>query len=167
MSIKILLADDSEIVRRGIRQLLSAETEIEIVGEAADFAQTIQTVSDVKPEVIVLDLHMPGETNFSPQAVKSRLTHGLRLLTISLSNDEEAKALSKGFGAVVLLDKIDLASTLIPAIAQLGRKPRSVVAAYNELRSASIASKKPESELVRGTLGEVGQRGMSVEADPV
>jgi hypothetical protein len=63
------LADDSEIVRRGIRQLLSAETEIEIVGEAADFAQTVQMVSDVKPEVIVLDLHMPGETNFSPQAV--------------------------------------------------------------------------------------------------
>jgi len=130
MSIKILLADDSEIVRRGIRQLLlSAETEIEIVGEAADFAQTIQMVSDVKPEVIVLDLHMPGETNFSPQAVKSRLTRGSRLLAISLSNDEEAKALSEGFGAVVLLDKIDLARTLIPAIVQLGRKRRSAVAA--------------------------------------
>src|SRR5580700_218580 len=130
MSIKILLADDSEIVRRGIRQLLlSAETEIEIVGEAADFAQTIQMVSDVKPEVIVLDLHMPGETNFSPQAVKSRLTQGSQLLAISLSNDEEAKALSEGFGAVVLLDKIDLARTLIPAIVQLGRKRRSAVAA--------------------------------------
>jgi DNA-binding NarL/FixJ family response regulator len=127
MSIKILLADDSEIVRRGIRQFLSPETEI--VGEAANFAQTIQMVSDVKPEVIVLDLHMPGETNFSPQAVKSRLTHGSRLLAISLSNDEEAKALSEGFGAVVLLDKIDLARTLIPAIVQLGRKRRSAVAA--------------------------------------
>jgi len=129
MSIKILLADDSEIVRRGIRQLLSAETEFEIVGEAADFAQTIQMVSDVKPEVIVLDLHMPGETNFSPQAIKSRLTQGSRLLAISLSNDEEAKALSEGFGAVVLLDKIDLACTLIPAIVQLGQKRRSAVAA--------------------------------------
>jgi DNA-binding NarL/FixJ family response regulator len=128
MSIKILLADDSEIVRRGIRQLLSAETEIEIVGEAADFAQTIQMVSDVKPEVIVLDLHMPGETSFSPQAVKSRLNHGSQLLAISLSNDEEAKALAESFGASVLLDKMNLADTLIPSIVRLGQKRRSAVA---------------------------------------
>jgi len=128
MSIKILLADDSEIVRRGIRQLLSAETEIEIVGEAADFAQTIQMVSDVKPEVIVLDLHMPGETNFSPQAVKSRLNHGSQLLAISLSNDEEAKVLAESFGASVLLDKMNLADTLIPSIVRLGQKRRSAVA---------------------------------------
>jgi hypothetical protein len=45
-------------------------------------------------------------------------------LAISLSNDEEAKALSEGFGAVVLLDKIDLARTLIPAIVQLGHPVR-------------------------------------------
>lgn len=122
ISIKVLLADDSEIVRRGIRQLLSAETEIEIVGEAASFAQTIQIVSDVKPEVIVLDLHMPDETNFSPQAVKSHLNHGSRLLAISLSNDEEAKALAESLGASVLLDKMDLASTLIPTIMQLKRE---------------------------------------------
>jgi DNA-binding NarL/FixJ family response regulator len=122
ISIKVLLADDSEIVRRAIRQLLSAETEIEIVGEATNFAQTIQLVSDVKPEVIVLDLHMPDETNISPQAVKSHLNHGSRLLAISLSNDEEAKALAESLGASVLLDKMDLANTLIPTILQLKRE---------------------------------------------
>jgi two-component system response regulator DevR len=122
ISIKVLLADDSEIVRRGIRQLLSAETEIEIVGEAANFAQTIQIVSDVKPEVIVLDLHMPDETNFSPQVFKSHLNRGSRLLAISLSNDEEAKTLAESLGASVLLDKMDLANTLIPTILQLKRE---------------------------------------------
>jgi DNA-binding NarL/FixJ family response regulator len=128
MSIKILLADDSEIVRRGIRQLLATQTGIEIVGEAANFAQTIQMVSVMKPEVIVLDLHMPGETSFSPQAVKSRLNHGSQLLAISLSNDEEAKALAESFGASVLLDKMNLADTLIPSIVRLGQKRRSAVA---------------------------------------
>jgi two-component system response regulator DevR len=122
ISIKVLLADDSEIVRRGMRQLLSAQTEIEIVGEAANFHQTIQLVRNVKPEVIVLDLHMPDETNFSPQTVKSHLNRGSRLLAISLSNDEEAKALAEGFGAVVLLDKMNLANTLIPTIMQLKRQ---------------------------------------------
>jgi two-component system response regulator DevR len=122
ISIKVLLADDSEIVRRGIRQLLSAETEIEIVGEAANFAQTIQIVSGVKPEVIVLDLHMPDETNFSPQVVKSHLNRGSRLLAISLWNDEEAKTLAESLGASVLLDKMYLANTLIPTILQLKRE---------------------------------------------
>ena len=127
-SIKILLADDSEIVRRGIRQLLATQTGIEIVGEAASFAQTVLMVSVVKPEVIVLDLHMPGETNFSPQAVKSGLNHGSQLLAISLSNDEEAKVLAESFGASVLLDKMNLADTLIPSIVRLGQRRRSAVA---------------------------------------
>ena len=122
ISIKVLLADDSEIVRRGIRQLLSAETEIEIVGEAANFAQTTKIANDVKPEVIVRDLPMPDETNFSPQVFKSHLNRGSRLLAISLSNDEEAKTLAESLGASVLLDKMDLANTLIPTILQLKRE---------------------------------------------
>ena len=57
-----------------------------------------------------------------PQAVKSHVNQGSRLLAISLSIDEEAKALAEGFGAVVLLDKMNLASTLIPTIMQLKRE---------------------------------------------
>jgi DNA-binding NarL/FixJ family response regulator len=122
MSIKILLADDSEIVRRGIRQLVAAQTEIQIVAEAVDFAQTIQMANDLKPRVIVMDLHMPDEFNVTPQDMKSLLNHGSQLLAISLSNDEDAKELAESFGATILLDKIDLANTLIPTIMQLGRK---------------------------------------------
>jgi two-component system response regulator DevR len=62
-AIKIVLADDSEIVRRGIRQLLAAQTEIEIVGKAANFAQTIRMTRDLNPQVVILDLHMPDENN--------------------------------------------------------------------------------------------------------
>src|SRR5580692_13055440 len=75
-SIKVLLADDSEIVRRGIRQLLAAETEIEIVGEAVNFAQTIRMTRDLNPQVVILDLHMPDENNIRPQEVKSLVTLG-------------------------------------------------------------------------------------------
>ena len=122
MSIKILLADDSAIVCRGIRQLLAGQTEIEIVAEAANFAQTIQLANDVKPQVIVLDLHMPDETNVTPQGLKSHLNHDSRLLAISFSNDEETKVLAESFGAAALLDKTELASTLIPTILQLWRE---------------------------------------------
>jgi two-component system response regulator DevR len=125
VSITILLADDSEIVRKGIRQLLTTHSEIEILAEAANFAQTIQMTKDVKPQVIVMDLYMPDETSFTPQDVKSHLNNCSELLAISLSNDEDAKALAERLGATILLDKANLADTLIPSIVQLSQKRRS------------------------------------------
>jgi DNA-binding NarL/FixJ family response regulator len=128
LSIKVLVADDSEIIRRGIRQLLATETEIEIVAEAVDFAQTIQMVNDLKPRVIVMDLHMPDELNISAEDIKSQLNHGSQLLAISLSNHEETKGLAESYGASVLLDKMNLADTLAPTVVLLGRRAKSAAA---------------------------------------
>jgi two-component system response regulator DevR len=121
-SVKILVSDDSEIVRRGIRQLLSAHTGIEIVGEAANYAQTIQLVRDLRPEVVVLDLHMPDEKNHTPQEVKSHLDHKSQVVAISFWNDEATALLADRYGAVTFLDKTNLANTLIPTLAQLCEK---------------------------------------------
>jgi DNA-binding NarL/FixJ family response regulator len=122
ISVKVLLADDSEIVRRGIRQLLAAQIEIEIVGEAADFAQTIRMASELNPQVVILDLHMPDEKNISPQEVKSHLNHGSQVLVISVWIDEDSRELAESLGAAVFLDKMNLANTLIPTIMQLKRE---------------------------------------------
>src|SRR3984893_9918634 len=105
MPIKVLLADDSDVVRRAIRSLLEAQPEVELVGEAADFAQTIQMANKLKPQVIVMDLHMSEETSVKALNVKSLLNHGSLLLATSFSYDEDAKALAESFGAVTLLDK--------------------------------------------------------------
>jgi DNA-binding NarL/FixJ family response regulator len=121
MPIKVLLADDSEIVRRGMRQLLMAQPGIEIVAECSDFAQTIKMTRDLNPQLVILDLHMPDESNFPPQDVKSQLNPDVRVLAISFANDEETKDLAESIGAAVLLDKIDLAHRLIPTIMQLSR----------------------------------------------
>jgi two-component system invasion response regulator UvrY len=132
-SIKVLLADDSEIVRRGIRQLLAAETEIEIVGEAVNFAQTIRMTRDLNPQVVILDLHMPDENNIRPQEVKSLVTLGSQLLAISIWNEKDSKELAESLGADVLLDKMNLASTLIPTIMQLKRE-RGIAPAFRKTK---------------------------------
>jgi DNA-binding NarL/FixJ family response regulator len=121
-AVKILIADDSEIVRGGIRQLLSAEDEIAIVGEAASFAEVILMARDLEPNVVVLDLHMPDEINVPPQEVKSLLNRGSQLLAISVWNDEESRELAESIGAAVFLDKMELGSKLIPTIMQLKRE---------------------------------------------
>jgi two-component system nitrate/nitrite response regulator NarL len=119
LSVRVLLADDSAIVRRGIRQLLAARTEIQIVGEATDFAETIRMAKDLHPEVVILDLHMPDETDLPAEEVKSHLNHGFRVLAISIWNGDDSKQLAESLGAAVLLDKMNLANTLIPTIMQL------------------------------------------------
>jgi DNA-binding NarL/FixJ family response regulator len=132
-SIKILLADDSEIVRRGIRQLLAAQTEIEIVGEAANFAQTIRMTRDLNPQVVILDLHMPDENNMRPQEVKSLVSLGSQLLAISIWNEVDSKELAESLGADVLLDKMNLATTLIPTILHLKHK-NDMAAAFRKTK---------------------------------
>ncbi len=60
-SIRVLITDDHEMVRRGLRTFLSLHDDIEVVGEAADGAECLRLASERRPEVILLDLLMPGE----------------------------------------------------------------------------------------------------------
>ncbi len=57
--ISILLADDQELVRTGLRMILSAEDDLEVVGEAADGLQAIERAADLQPDVVLMDIRMP------------------------------------------------------------------------------------------------------------
>jgi DNA-binding NarL/FixJ family response regulator len=60
MTIRVVIADDHRVVRDGLRYLLSQETDIDIVGEAGDGEQTLRIVRATRPDVLLLDLYMPG-----------------------------------------------------------------------------------------------------------
>ena len=119
MPIRLVLADDSDVMRPAIVRLLKDEPQIELVGEATSFAETLQLVAGLKPDVLLLDLHMRDEREYPPGLVKSQvLLHTKCIVAISLYNDDDARALAESFGAHVLLDKMKLYSELIPAIKQ-------------------------------------------------
>jgi two-component system response regulator NreC len=119
LPIKVLLADDSEIMREAIKKLLEDEPRIHIVGEASSFPAAMQLVADFKPEILLLDLHMPQKRDLLPALVKSQLNCIKYTLAISFANDEEAKSLAASYGAAALLDKMSLYTELLPAIMQL------------------------------------------------
>jgi two-component system NarL family response regulator len=58
--IRILLADDHQMMRQGLRSLLAKEPDIEIVGEAADGTQVLSLVAQLAPDIVVMDIAMPG-----------------------------------------------------------------------------------------------------------
>ena len=117
MPITVLVADDKEAVLSSIRLLLGPDPEIRTVGEAASFRQTLQRATELKPQIVVMDLHMPDESCLSSQEIKSQLDRlGSRLIAMSFWNDEDTQALARSLGAVTLLDKMRLTTDLIPAI---------------------------------------------------
>ncbi|HSY65905.1 MAG TPA: response regulator [Terriglobales bacterium] len=122
MAIRVLMADDNDAMRSAIRRTLNEEPRIEIVAEASTFAETIQMISDFKPAVLLLDLHLPERREITPALVKAQLRR-VCTLAVSLSNDAEAKALAESYGAVSLLDKMNLYREMIPAIMQFSDNP--------------------------------------------
>jgi DNA-binding NarL/FixJ family response regulator len=120
MSVTVLIADDREILREAIREVLNLDPDIKIVGEVDDFPQTIASIRELSPNVVVLDLHMPAPPDFLFAEIKRAVTDaGSKVITISVWRDEPSRALAASFGSLIFLDKSSLGTSLIPAIRQL------------------------------------------------
>jgi two-component system response regulator DevR len=117
MAIRVLIADDSDVMRAAIARTLKADPALEVVGETTSFAETLERAGTLTPDVVLLDLHMADESRYSPEIVKGPLLENVGcILAISVWNDEDALALAKRLGAVALLDKAHLFSNLISSI---------------------------------------------------
>jgi DNA-binding NarL/FixJ family response regulator len=116
MPVTVLLADDAASVRTPIKHLLEIEPRIVLVGEVADFSETVVMCAELKPNIVLLDLHMPGD-HLEPRYVKSHLLDCAKsVLAMSLGDDGESRALAILYGASTLLDKTQLTSELVPGI---------------------------------------------------
>ncbi len=144
MSIRVLLADDSDIMRKAILGALAEDPRVEVVAEAQGFAQTIELTNSLKPDVLLMDLHMNDEHAFPPELVRARIAdHANCVLAISVWNDDKAQALARRFGARMLLDKATLYTTLLPTIEKsCGEKYRKPPLSFTKTAGQSISPRK-------------------------
>lgn len=110
-SVRMLLADDSGIVRLAIRRLLNEAPWIDLVGEAESYMQAIEMCAALNPKIMLVD---PAE--FIKSHFMGCAEH---VLAMSIWDDDEARARAESYGAVTLLDKSKLADLLIPTILNL------------------------------------------------
>jgi DNA-binding NarL/FixJ family response regulator len=125
MTATVLIADDSSVMRRAVKLLLNCQTDFLVVCEATNCAETIQRLTDLRPDVLLLDLRMP-ESHDQPMTFREHLDH-TKIVAMTFGTDAAAKALAEHIGAAVLIDKADLTTELIPLIVELMRKRPSPV----------------------------------------
>lgn len=120
---RVLLADDHSIVRRGLRSLLESEPDLTVVGEAADGLEALKLCSEHEPDAIILDVAMPKMNGIEVAERVQKLPHPPRVLILSMHADESyiLRALAAGARAYLLKDATD--EDLIPALraVQAGR----------------------------------------------
>ena len=102
--IRVLVVDDQSLIRAAVVDILAGSDEIEVVGEAADGAEAIEAIPAIKPDVVLLDLHLPGLSGLEAlRLIKQDLPDCLvMMLTVSEDAQDLAEALRSGADAYVL-----------------------------------------------------------------
>jgi DNA-binding NarL/FixJ family response regulator len=103
--LRVVIADDHALFRRGLVRLL-AEAGMQVVGEAADGVQAVQLCTELEPDVVVMDLHMPGMSGIDAtrQIVGARLRTQVAVLTVSAEESKVIDALLAGACGYLLKD---------------------------------------------------------------
>ena len=112
----VLIVDDSMAFRDRVRRMLSAYPFIELAGEAADGATALTDIERLRPDAVLLDLHMPGTDGFG--VLRELQARGERLPVVVLTSDttESVRARCSALGAHAVIDKQDAAARVAPVL---------------------------------------------------
>ncbi|MEM9034074.1 MAG: response regulator transcription factor [Actinomycetota bacterium] len=116
MTIRVVLADDQAMVRSGLRLLLDVEPDIEVVGEASDGAEAIDQVRATSPDVVLMDIRMPGVDGITATERLVVADRGVRVLVLTTFDDDEVVFASLRAGASGFLLKNAPPEELIDAV---------------------------------------------------
>ena len=116
MTIRVVLVDDQAMVRTGLRMVLAAEPDIDVVGEAADGASGLRVVTELKPDVVLLDVRMPGMDGL--EAARRILAADLptRVIVLTTFDEDEYVAAALRAGVSGFLLKVGPPEDLVVAV---------------------------------------------------
>ena len=143
--IRVLVADDHMIVRSGIRHVLESEAGFEVVGEAASGAETVSLASQLRPDVVVLDISMPEQSGLEVAARLRSSAADTRVLILSMHDNSEYVVESVKAGAHGYLLKDTAATQLRNAIRAVCRGESYFSPPVASRLSAALRGEQPGS----------------------
>jgi DNA-binding NarL/FixJ family response regulator len=148
--LRILIVDDHEVVRKGVRSLVESRAEWQVSGEAETAAEGIRKSKQLKPDIVVLDLGLP-DLNGLETIAKLRSVHPkgqILILTMQDSGEAATKALAAGASSYVL--KADAASDLVAGLKAIAQHRRFLSPRVSELIAGTLAnrSERPGIEVL-------------------
>src|SRR5262249_5351170 len=119
MSITCLVVDDHTLFRDGVRHLLATQPDFEVIGEASNAAVAIDKAFDLHPDVILMDIGMPGMSSFEAARIIEKSCPSTRLIFLTMYEDEEYLLQSLNVGAAGYVLKDAPAPKLINAVREV------------------------------------------------
>ena len=152
MTVRILLVDDHSVVRQGLRLFLKYDSELEVVGEAADGAQALRLARELRPDVVLMDLVMPGMDGIAATTAIRRELPDTEVLALTSVLEDASVVGAVRAGAIGYLLKDTQAEALCQAIkaaaaGQVQLTPRAAA----RLMQAVSAPESPEALTERET----------------
>jgi len=159
MPIPVVIVDDEQLVRAGLRMILEAEPDIEVVGEAGDGAEAVSLVERLDPQVVLMDIQMPGMNGIEATRAIGALgrEESSRVLILTTFDLDEYVYESLRAGASGFLLKRTPADELVHGI--------RVVAAGEALLAPSITRRLLETFARRGSAGAAATRTLAELTD--
>lgn len=114
--IRILIADDHDAVRRGVRSVLLSRTDIEVCGEACDGREALRKALTLKPDLVILDLTMPVLGGFAAAVELRKLLPEMPILFYSMHEGAHLINEAKQIGVRGFVSKSHISETLLDAV---------------------------------------------------
>jgi DNA-binding NarL/FixJ family response regulator len=104
MDTRIIVADDHQIVRQGLKRLLATMPGLSVVGEASTGVEAVAMANDLRPDVVIMDLQMPGLDGIDATRQLKKALPGVKVAVLSMHSDRQwvRRAIDAGAGAYVL-----------------------------------------------------------------
>lgn len=146
------MADDHGIVRQGIRQLIENDDEIEIVGEADDGDQALKLVRDLRPDVLITDITMPGMSGLELIKLVKDQYPETHTLVLSTHNDEEYILESFEAGALGYLPKNAKVDDMVDAVYKISRGEIYYTQAVMNILGANLINRRSPGRSLKSWL---------------
>lgn len=157
-NLRLLVADDHEIVRKGLRSLLEAQPGWEVAGEACDGREAVEKAKEIKPDVTVLDIGMPSLNGLEAarQMLKNDSRSRILILTMHESDPLIREVLDAGARGYVL--KTDASRDLVTAINAVRSNKTFFTAKVAQMVLDGYLDKRPKKEEPSGSKGRLTPR---------